>query len=396
MVNTKSFTTKSIALFAAIALVVAAVVPLFTKTADAAQVTARSIQMSKSTTSATGTSYQVKFTANTGGTVRSIVVDFCKNSPIIGVSCTAPDSPFTVGGSPSVTVNGGITGSWTAASLNSGRTLYLYKAAGDTLTAGTTVVDFTINNVTNPGGTAGSFYGRILTYADGDDDGNGCSSTDDYAGCYVAGTEGTESNTYTLDNAGTSYTDKGGVALSTAAAITVTALVQETLNFAVTGTSVTMGTGTPQIINDTQTWISSAVNIDLDTNATTGLNIRLFGTHLVSGSNSLTGSSTLGVLTGSTNSQFGICTKDSTNGQVVADAVYETLAANCTTAGTSTFAWDNTATSATGGDTVFTSTGPVDDDINSNVDIYYAARADNNVPAGQYQATHQLIATGTF
>ncbi len=379
MVNTKSLATKSIAVVSAVALTVAAVLPMLTSSTSAAQVSTRSIKMGKSQASAADTTYTVGFTIPTTASVGGVVVTFCSNSPIVGVACTAPAGMAVNPANGLVIANvSGLTG-FTKNAATDANTLVYSNGTPQAIT-GPQAITFDMGSsggsdgVTNPS-TVGSFYARIITF---DTQANAVAYSDASA---------------TIP---TGAIDYGGVALSTAAAITVTALVQETLNFAVTGTSVTMGTGTPQVINDTQTWISSAVNIDLDTNATTGLNIRLFGTHLVSGSNTLTGTATLSFLTGSTGSQFGICAKDSSNTQVVADAVYKTGAANCTTAGTSTFAWDNTATSAVGGDTVFTSAGPVDDAVGSNVDIYYAARADNNVPAGQYQATHQLIATGTF
>jgi len=378
MVIAKSLAKRSVAVITALTLSVVAVLPLVTGSADAAQVTSRKIQMGKSQASATDATYKVEFSLPTTANVGGLVVTFCSNSPIIGVACTAPGGLDVNEAGLALANVSGLSGFSLDAATDTNT--FVYTNATPQSITGPQAVTIDLgaggasDGVTNPSAT-GSFYARIITFS-------------------------TQANAQAYSDASatvpTGAVDYGGVALSTAAVITVTALVQETLNFVVTGTSVTMGTGTPQVIDDTQEWISTAVNMDLDTNATTGLNIRLYGTHLLSGANSLSGNGTLGVLTGTAGSQFGICTKDSTNTQVVADAQYKTGAANCTTAGTSTFAWDNAATSAVGGDTVYTSTGPVDNDVNSNVDVYYAARADNNVPAGQYQAQHQLIATGTF
>jgi hypothetical protein len=389
MVNAKSLATKSIAVASAVALTVAAVVPLLTSSAGAAQVTSRSIQLGKSQASATDTQYTVKFTTPSGGSsnIGGVVVQFCANSPIVGIDCSSNAPAGFDLNETNLNVNGVVGLSGFSMNAATDTNTFIFTNATPQSVGASTAITINLGDtdqtetspadgVTNPS-SAGTFYARIITF-------------DTQANAIAAAVSGDQAGIYT------GAQDYAGVALSVNPVINVTALVQETLNFAVTGTSVTMGTGTPQIIDDTQQWISNAVGIDLDTNATTGLNIRLFGTDLVSGSNHLSGSATLGVLTGSTNSQFGICAKDSTNGQVVADAVYKTGAANCTTPGSSTFAWDNAATSATGGDTVYTSAGPVDDAVNSNVNIYYAARADNNVPAGQYQATHQLIATGTY
>jgi len=378
MVNTKSFAKRSVAVLSALTLSVAAILPLVTSSAYAGQVTSRKIQMGKSEASASDTTYKASFSLPSTANVGGLVITFCSNSPIIGVACTAPAGLDVNEAGLALANVTGLSGFTTDAATDTNTFVYT-NATPQSITGPQAVtIDLgaggATDGVTNPSAT-GSFYARIITF-------------------------NTQANAQAYSDASatipTGAVDYAGVALSTSAVITVTALVQETLNFVVTGTSVTMGTGTPQVIDDTQEWISTAVNMDLDTNATTGVNIRLYGTHLLSGSNSLSGNGTLGVLTGTAGSQFGICTKDSTNAQVVADAQYKTGAANCTTAGTSTFAWDNTATSAVGGDTVYTSAGPVDNDVNSNVDVYYAARADNNVPAGQYQAQHQLIATGTF
>lgn len=380
MVNTKSLTSRSIAVLSVLALGVAAIVPLVTGSASAAQVSARSIKMGKSAASATDVTYTVGFTIPTTASVGGVVVTFCSNTPIVGVACTAPTGLDVNPGSGLVIANAtGLTG-FTKNAATDSNTL-VYSNATPQAVTGPQAVTFDMGSsggsdgVTNTS-TVGSFYARIITF-----------DTQANAAAYSDATASVP----------TGAIDYGGIALSTAATVTVTALVQETLNFVVTNTAVTMGTGTPQVIDDSQTWITTTpAHINMDTNATTGANVRLFGTDLVSGSNHLSGNSTLGFLDGSASNQFGICTKDSINSELAAVAKYKTGAGNCTTPGTSTFAWDNTATSAVGGDSVYTSTGPVDDVANSEADIYYAARADANVPAGQYQAIHQLIATGTF
>jgi hypothetical protein len=375
MVNTKSFAKRSVAVLSALTLSVAAILPIATSSVDAGQVTSRSIKMGKSEASATDATYTVGFTIPTTANVGGVVVTFCDNTPIVGVACSAPAgmdvNPANGLAIANVT---GLSG-FTKDAATDANTFVYTNGTPQSIT-GPQAVTFDMgaggaaDGVTNPSG-AGTFYARIITFS-------------------------TQANAQAYSDASatipTGSVDYAGAALSINDVITVTALIQETLNFTVTGTSVTMGTGTPQVIDDAQQYISTAVNLDTDTNATSGLNIRLYGTHLLSGSNTLSGNATLGVLTGTAGSQFGICAKDS--GQLLADAVYETLHTDCVTAGSSTFAWDNTATSGVGGDTVYTSTSTVD--AGQNADIYYAARADANVPAGQYQAQHQLIATGTF
>ena len=387
MVNTKSFAKRSVAVITALTLSVVAVLPLVTSSADAAQVTSRFIKMGRSQASATDVTYEVGFTTPTGSAqnVGGVAIQFCSNSPIVGIDCSASaPAGFDINEAGlAVASVVGLTGFTMHA--NTDANTFIYTNGTPQSIPASTAISFNLgagggtDGVTNPSGN-GTFYARIITF-------------DTQANAIAAGVYN--------DGAGvpTGALDYAGVALSVNLAITVTALIQETLNFVVTGTSVTMGTGTPQVINDTQQWISTAVNMDLDTNATSGVNIRLYGEYLKSGpTNSLTGSNTVGgiALSGASGSQFGICTKDSANTQVLADAQYKTAFTDCVTPASSTFGWDNANTTAVGGDTVYASTGPVDNDPNSNVDVYYAARADNNIPAGQYQAQHQLIATGTF
>src|SRR5688500_16858577 len=122
------------ALAAAALLLFASIVPLFSQDQASAYglITARSIRMSSSAASAASLSYLVTFTPATTATVRSIVVDFCDNSPILNDACTAtvgtnvPD----LGASPTVTTAGGagignLTDTYTASQLNSNRTLVI-------------------------------------------------------------------------------------------------------------------------------------------------------------------------------------------------------------------------------------------------------------------------------
>ena len=268
MVNAKSLATKSIAVASAVALTVAAVIPLLTNSADAAQVTARSIKMGKSQASATDTTYTVGFTIPTTASVGGVVVTFCSNSPIIGIACTAPAGMDVNPSNGLVVANTTGLSGFTKNAATDANTLVFTNGTPQAIT-GPQAVTFDMGStggsdgVTNPS-TVGTFYARILTF---DTQANAAAYSDASA---------------TIP---TGVIDYAGTALSINAVIDVTALVQETLNFAVTGTSVTMGTGTPQIIDDTQQWISNAVGVDLDTNATSGLNIRLFVTHLTSGSN---------------------------------------------------------------------------------------------------------------
>lgn len=76
---------KSRYVVAALLVAFSVFVPVFV---SAAQLENRSIQLSNSTKSATGVTYNVEFTAPTAG-AETIVVDFCRNSPLIGQTCAA-------------------------------------------------------------------------------------------------------------------------------------------------------------------------------------------------------------------------------------------------------------------------------------------------------------------
>src|ERR1035438_8988504 len=95
-----------------------------------AQVQTRQIQLSNSAISATGVNYTVSFYPTAVTAVGGITIDFCANDPIIGDTCTAPASPFTVGASPTFTgpTGIGVGGTWGATSNGAHNTFYLTNA----------------------------------------------------------------------------------------------------------------------------------------------------------------------------------------------------------------------------------------------------------------------------
>lgn len=347
---------------AAFLLTVAALLPgLANNKVSAAQVTSRSIRMSDSTQGTTGVTYKVLFTVPTTAVIQGIVVDFCDETPLIGDSnCTTPTG-FSVG-TPSVTVNSGLTGTWTAGQLNTNRTLTLTNASGGSVSA-STAVDFDITTITNPTTDNHSFYARILTY-----------TTTGGATGYTAGTPG-------------GYTDYGGVALSTGKVINITARVMESLSFCVYATacsddpSFTLGHGTNNVL-DTTAVDTDAVNFSVSTNAQSGATIRLKGDLLTAGSNDIdsVGATATAMVAGT--EAFGV--RVSSAGSATAVAPYDHA---------SNYAFDTTATTGTYGDDIATLAGPVN---NSVTELTYAATAGNTTAAGIYTAAHQLIATGQF
>lgn len=351
---------------AALSLAVAALVPAFRGSASAAQITTRSIQMSSSNAGATNTTYLLTFTPATTATLKSIVVDFCDNTPIIGDStCTAPTG-FTVG-TPTATTT--ISGTWTAASANSGRTLTLTYATGTSVPAATPV-SITLTTATNPTTDNHSFYARVLTYVN--------SSGANSAATYAPGSEGT-------------FNDYGGIAMSTGKVINITARVMESLAFCVYNTtcgddpSMTIGHGTNTILDATAVDTKTA-KFSISTNAQTGADIRLKGGTLTSGSNTIAAhGGTAGTMTAGV-ADFGLYL--SSLGSVTATAPYSSTAGN--------YALDtngSTGTTSTYGQEFADLSGPVN---NSVTTITYGATASNTTPAGIYTTAHQLIATGKF
>jgi hypothetical protein len=376
---------------AALGLTVASVLPSLAGAVvyaapSGGQVTTRSIQLSSSAASATGVDYKVKFNVATAHTLRGIVVDFCNatgGSPIVGDSnCAAPTAPFTVGASPTFTLQQGLTATWVASSANSGRTLKLTKAAGDALAANATV-EFTITGVTNPGGTSGTFYGRVITYN---------SDIGDIAS-YAPGTEGN-----------TNAIDYGGFALSTANQLNVTAKVQESLVFCVytsgancagaTGTAVPLGDGNGVLSNYATNYTNTA-NFSVASNAQGGVIVRLKGENLCRVASPCADANTSNIVVSSGTTctadsaatgteQFGLRVSVEGAG-VSADAGYD-CAAN-------SHAFERAETVSTYGDLLASTAGP-GDEVQSTVELM--AKAATTTEAGIYTTTLSMIATGTY
>lgn len=326
---------------------------------SASQATQRSITMSSSKAADSGVTYHASFQAGSSYSLRTIVVDFCSDSPVIGAGCTVPGG-FSVG-TPSVSnlKLGGVAdgGSWTATALNGGRTLQYVRSAAVAIVSGETIT-FDMTGVTNPS-AVGSFYGRFLLYDSGS-----------------AGYSATQPG---------HYVDFGGVALSTAAVYTVTAVVQEQLTFCVFSAScgdtpaVSLGTGNPAVISAGSPSYAT-VKFSIATNAAGGASVALRGStaNLTSGANSIPaiGSTKASITAG-------------TFGQTV-----KTPGTNFTAAspyGTTT-QYARPTTVATTPSTLGTE-AVTDTDITT---LEYGVQAATTTPSGVYAVSDQLIATGTF
>lgn len=345
--------------------------------ASAAQITTRSIRISNSTPDANFVANLITFTTATTGNVGGIVVDFCSNTPIIGDTCNAP-SGFDVNETTTTIVNQtGITGLSIDAATTANK-LILARTAGSVTAPQITTIELgngTTTGFHNPT-AVGSFYARIYTYAT------------------TAAAQGHVQNTPT------GYVDYGGIAMSTAAVINITARVMETLSFCVYPTagtcgddpSITIGhaVGTTTVISETQ-FDTATANFSISTNANGGASIRMKGDTLKSGSNDINAAGTPAVLfvSGDGVEHFGLRVSTAGTG-ITATAPYngaaDTFGFVVTGGGT------NDVTSTYGGQ-IASLGAPVNNSVST---ITFAASASSTTPAGTYTAAEQLIATGTF
>jgi hypothetical protein len=354
--------------------------------ASAAPLTSRSIRMSKSavgsTSAGTNVVYRIAFTIPASVNVGGMAIDFCSNSPLIGETCTAAAGFNTNEGTTTINNQAGIT-DFAIDAATDANTIILTRTAA----ASSGAVSFELgtgtggNGFTNPSAT-GTFYGRLYTYTT------------------TAAAQGHN------EDAATGYQDYGGIALSTAAVITITARVQETLSFCVypddngtgagTGTcgdtpNITIGhdNGAGTFIIDSSATDTALVKFSLSTNANGGAVVRMKGDTLkdVVG-NDINPAGTPAATFGAGVEAFGL--RISSAGSLTAIAPYDGAANNyglvVTGGGT------NDVTSTFGA-----SIASVGAPVNASVTtITFAAQASNTTPAGIYTASEQLIATGTF
>jgi hypothetical protein len=373
---------------------------------DAGQVTTRSITMSTSATSAQAT-YTLTFTPATTEANASIAIDFCSDTPLPGSTCA-----FVAGSTvPAITA--------TPTSTNAGSVVVVgaHTLALDTITGGLTAgtaKTFVINatpgtTLVNPS-TVGSFYARIVTYSTAVGASSG--STTGYVPAATTGA---------TTSLGTLAVDTGGVALSTAANISITAKVYETLAFCVfqtacgTAPNLTLGDPTTQALSTTTAYDNNSAEYTLATNAGGGVSVSMTGTTLCrsTGANCLTGASqyTISAIgntahaltTGS--EQFGMCADTvGATGGLAAQPPYSDTANNCnsglgtgTYSGSSLFAFNDVATTGgtnnAAGDQIMLSTGAV---ASYTGTFAFLGDIAPSTEAGIYTTSLNLSATGTF
>ncbi len=353
-------------------LLVAALSVIHPGTANAyAPLSNRSILLSSTANGATNVAYQVGFTLATNNqTIGSVVVEVCGNSPILGDSCTVPtgfNSNYATLSLNSVT--GNITGLSIDTTNSTSNRIVLKRTAG---TVANSAVTFTLGNgttngLTNPANNNLTFYARIMTFTNttGNDGGNETANA----------------------------TDAGGIAMSTANQLNVTAKVQETLTFCVYtgincaagGTAVTLGDANGVLASTTTTYSSTAF-YDVASNAFSGVSVRIKGDTLKSGSFSIDpqGSTCTNDSTTSSVEQFGIRMSALGAGQT-ATAPYDCVPGK--------HSFDITNVNTVYGQEIGRTSGATDVSAST---IELAAKSAGTTEAGVYTTTLTLIATATY
>ena len=355
----------------------------------AGEVTSRQVVMSQSAPGATGVTYTIKWKTATTASLNNIYVQFCADSPIT----TSTTCVYPAGFSLSVTTTPTYTGDLTSCTATpsavqvgtSGtavnNTLDLSYSTACATTAGTAESISLPGDVTNPttactGATTCEFWARILTYS--------------------------SPTTYTTGDQ-TNVVDEGGVALSTASTISISATVEEQLQFCVYAspgscggsTALTIGTGSPAVLSFSQAYYAEE-EFDLTTNASNGVTISVLGPNVLTDatSNTIPANTTASALPlNSLNGGFGLYLITPT-GNCSGITVSSPYAAGSVATPPANVEFGATSSSIS---QIASTTGPVGSCTGQGVN--YGAVAGTTTPQGVYTATptgDQFIATGSF
>jgi hypothetical protein len=357
-----------------IAILVAVIVSLVPVGVHGAPPTDRSVTLGSSAASAV-TTYAFSFHPGTSGNIGALKLQLC-DSPIEAAACVnTGDSNGVSFTSNSASISGqtGIsgftagTGTPPAPTVN---TFWLTNGTPQNINTAT-LVTITLQNVRNPSVANRQFYARVTTYS---------------------------------DSAGTTPVDFGAMALSTAAQVTVTGVMPESLVFCVgtsgtdctnmTGTSADLGTFSPTATNVITSRMSAS------TNAASGYVITVAGTTLTSGLNTITAMGTQSAnstgcapsCTSATGtSQFGMNVR--ANNVASAGGVFGAdVSGTGTAVGSGGY---NTVNSFRffSGDTVAAAAGPTQANLFT---ASYLVNVGGDQAAGQYSATMTYVCTATF
>ncbi len=375
---------RTIYVVAAITLALAIILPAIV---SAAQVTARSIQLSSASVSSTNVTYGVNFTpVSSAG---AFVVDFCSNTPLIGQPCTPPTG-FTAAGAATA------TSGFTIDSATTNRVV----VAGS-MTATPTTVD--ISGINNPS-VSGTMYARIVTF---DTPVNAAASTPEALG--------------------SSAVDDGAVALSITPTIGISGDVLESITFCVSGgetnpiqadcagtlvaPTLKLGEQTGDIIALAPGVISEGtIFTQISTNANSGAVIRLKSNATDCGGLLRAGAAPgtcdilpaldQGITAGTTDARFGVKTATATGSTGVGIVPSGTLVPAAGSLYSNTdYALNFVSGNATGvtstfGDPFLDTGGEVAN--NQNMALTFGVKVNNDTPAGAYSADLSMIAVGKF
>jgi hypothetical protein len=354
----------------AIFIALAVLLPVLEQSVSAAtytQLTTRSIQLSDSSVSATGVSYNVNFTTSAAYTVNTVVIEICNlaTGPFIAAACTTPDATFNWNKSTAtIGTQVGITGLSIDATDSTANKLVLTRTAG--VINGSIAATIPINGVTNPA-TLGTYYARIYTL-----------------------------NNATGNTAGT-LQDAGGVALSTANNINLTTKVQESLIFCVyttgsncagaSGSSLALGDANGILTPASTTYTNTTVKFDIATNSSAATTITLKGDTLKSGSNSIAPSGVSCTVDTSPTEFFGL--RVSTPGAgVTVQSPY-----NCSSGSHGLDTNGANGSTSPYGDPIATLSGPTNE-VQSILE--YAGKSSTTTKSGIYSSSQAFIATSSY
>lgn len=387
MTSLKKTNRRIGAFFAVAALVLATITPgLVPAFASAAQLTERSVALSSSSKSNSGTQYKVNYTA--AASAGAVVVDFCSNSPLVGFTC---DKPVGLVTTSATTATSGFTLSQTAASGDNAVVL-TGSISGAT--------EFTIGGITNPS-AVGPLYVRIVTY-----------DTKEHAEDYTA--------TNVNDN-GSGALDQGSAAVSITDTIGVSAAVNETMTFCVAGAAITaancaganalapptvkLGEASTNALSS-QAVSEGSIYSQISTNAAGGAVVALKSGNQCGGlKRAATAANVCDIVAANDNSgitanqaRFGIKVAPGSDPSGATGAFNITGGASPFYSG-SIFKLNYTSGGASGvtspfGDPVLdTAAAPAN---SKNAQITFGASISNDTPAGLYSNDFSLIATGKF
>ena len=346
-------TARSFGLFAVVFLMASANLLLPYKSAQALQLTNRSVQVSTAQPSATAT-HVFGFNYQSAGTLGSMVFEYCDNSPVFAYACNAPAGINVTGAS--LDSQSGNTGfSVDVADSTANKLVINRTPAASAITPST----YTFSNITNPSAAGQTIFVRITSYASADGSG--------------------------------SYIDYGSVAFATVSAISIGAAVPPYLQACValsvasdcssaSGTSLNLGNLAPLQAS------AGTSQLAVGSNSITGYITYVLGTTMTSGNNAI---SALSVQTPSFpgNGQFGINLRANSNPSVGIEP-----SGSGTGGPTASYNTPNLFRYVTG-DAIASSSLPTNF---NRMTISYLVNISNSQPAGIYSSTFDYLSIAQF